>query len=113
MAAADQVAIIYAGVRGHLDSVEPTRITAFEEAYLKVLKASHQDVLDTITAEKVVSPGKNASSEILIRVLILLHIVPCRASQSLRVLSIPTLTPVHIYPTFTPPIVIPSTPLSI
>ena len=62
MAAADQVAIIYAGVRGHLDSVEPTRITAFEEAYLKVLKASHQDVLDTITAEKVVSPGKKTSS---------------------------------------------------
>merc|ERR1739838_477092 len=60
MAAADQVAIIYAGVRGHLDSVEPTRITAFEEAYLKVLKASHQDVLDTITAEKVVSPATDA-----------------------------------------------------
>merc|ERR1711942_569257 len=60
MAAADQVAIIYAGVRGHLDSVEPTRITAFEEAYLKVLKASHQDILDTITAEKVVSPATDA-----------------------------------------------------
>merc|ERR1712137_1392810 len=39
MAAADQVAIIYAGVRGHLDSIEPSKITAFEEAYLKVLKA--------------------------------------------------------------------------
>merc|ERR1739838_182713 len=60
MAAADQVAIIYAGVRGHLDSVEPTRITAFEEAYLKALKASHQDVLDTITVEKVVSPATDA-----------------------------------------------------
>jgi len=60
MAAADQVAIIYAGVRGHLDSIEPSKITAFEEAYLKVLKASHQDVLDTITAEKVVSPATDA-----------------------------------------------------
>ena len=58
MAAADQVAIIYAGVRGHLDNVDVSKITAFEEAYLKVLKASHQDVLDTITAEKSVSPGK-------------------------------------------------------
>ena len=58
MAAADQVAVIYAGVRGHLDNIEPSKITAFEEAYLKVLKASHQDVLDTITAEKVVSPGE-------------------------------------------------------
>merc|ERR1712135_35540 len=60
MAAADQVAIIYAGVRGHLDNIEPSKITAFEEAYLKVLKASHQDVLDTITAEKVVSPATDA-----------------------------------------------------
>merc|ERR1712066_646891 len=30
MAAADQVAIIYAGVRGHFDSIEPSKITAFE-----------------------------------------------------------------------------------
>merc|ERR1712180_204743 len=60
MAVEEQVAVIFAGVRGHLDSVEPTRITAFEEAYLKVLKASHQDVLDTITAEKVVSPATDA-----------------------------------------------------
>jgi len=60
MAAADQVAVIYAGVRGHLDNIEPSKITAFEEAYLKVLKASHQDVLDTITAEKVVSPATDA-----------------------------------------------------
>merc|ERR1712228_591107 len=60
MAIEDQVAVIYAGVRGHLDSIEPSKITAFEEAYLKVLKASHQDVLDTITAEKVVSPATDA-----------------------------------------------------
>merc|ERR1712157_290756 len=60
MAAADQVAIIYAGVRGHLDSIEPSKITAFERHTLKSLKASHQDVLDTITSEKVVSPATDA-----------------------------------------------------
>merc|ERR1719295_212066 len=53
-------ALLKRGVRGHLDSIEPSKITAFEEAYLKVLKASHQDVLDTITAEKVVSPATDA-----------------------------------------------------
>merc|ERR1711872_99429 len=56
----DQVAIIYCGVRGFLDKLDPARITEFEAAYLKVLKASHQDVLDTITAEKVVSPATDA-----------------------------------------------------
>merc|ERR1712002_406277 len=51
MAAADQVAIIYAGVRGHLDSVEPTRITAFEEAYVEHVKGSHQDLLAAIAKD--------------------------------------------------------------
>merc|ERR1712002_708 len=51
MAAADQVAIIYAGVRGHLDSVEPTRITAFEEAYITHIRANHADLLETIRTE--------------------------------------------------------------
>merc|ERR1712142_1359226 len=60
MAAEEQVAVIYCGVRGFLDKIDPSKITAFEEAYLKVLKASHQDVLDTITAEKVVSPATDA-----------------------------------------------------
>jgi F-type H+-transporting ATPase subunit alpha len=30
MTAADQVAVIYAGVRGYLDAVDPSKITAFE-----------------------------------------------------------------------------------
>merc|ERR1712136_726334 len=60
MISSDQVAVIYAGVRGHLDNIEPSKITEFEEAYLKLLRSSHQDVLDTITAEKVVSPATDA-----------------------------------------------------
>jgi len=60
MAAADQVAVIYAGVRGHLDNIEPSKITEFEEAYLKLLRSSHQDLLDTIGKEKVVSPETDA-----------------------------------------------------
>jgi len=60
MAAADQVAVIYAGVRGHLDNIEPSKITEFEEAYLKLLRSSHQDLLDTIGKEKIVSPETDA-----------------------------------------------------
>jgi F-type H+-transporting ATPase subunit alpha len=60
MAAADQVAVIYAGVRGYLDAVDPSKITAFEEAYLKHIRSSHQDLLDTITKEKMLSPETDA-----------------------------------------------------
>merc|ERR1711936_279604 len=56
----EQVAVIYCGVRGFLDKIDPAKITEFEKQFLKVLKASHQDVLDTITAEKVVSPATDA-----------------------------------------------------
>ena len=38
----DQVAVIYCGVRGFLDKVEPSKITAFEAAFVEHVKGSHQ-----------------------------------------------------------------------
>merc|ERR1719415_219465 len=55
MAAADQVAIIYAGVRGHLDNLDPSRITAFEEAFVKHIRSGQQEVLNTIKSEGKIS----------------------------------------------------------
>ena len=43
----DQVAIIFAGVRGHLDSVNPAKITKFEEEFIVHLKSSHQVFIHT------------------------------------------------------------------
>ncbi|ESO06585.1 hypothetical protein HELRODRAFT_184942 [Helobdella robusta] len=48
MAVEEQVCVIYAGVRGHLDKVDPSRITAFEVKFLEHLRSSQQDLLKAI-----------------------------------------------------------------
>merc|ERR550539_1356709 len=47
----EQVCIIYAGVRGHLDKLEPSKITKFEAEFLKHLKASQQSLLEAIAKD--------------------------------------------------------------
>merc|ERR1712168_1492571 len=56
MAVEDQVSVIYAGVRGHLDAVDPTKITAFETAYISHVKTNHQDTLDAIREAGQITP---------------------------------------------------------
>lgn len=48
MAIEEQVAVIYAGVRGHLDKLEPSKITKFESAFLAHVLSQHQTLLSTI-----------------------------------------------------------------
>lgn len=48
MAIEEQVAVIYAGVRGHLDKMEPSKITKFEKAFLQHILSQHQDLLANI-----------------------------------------------------------------
>ena len=48
MAIEEQVAVIYAGVRGYLDKVDPSLITSFETAFLEHLRSSQKDLLETI-----------------------------------------------------------------
>lgn len=55
MAIEEQVAVIYAGVRGHLDKLDPSKITSFERAFLQHLRSSHQPLLDTIRKEGQIS----------------------------------------------------------
>ncbi|GFQ79334.1 ATP synthase subunit alpha, mitochondrial [Trichonephila clavipes] len=55
MAIEDQVAVIYTGVRGYLDKLDPSRIGSFEKAFLQHIKSSHQDLLNTIAAEGKIS----------------------------------------------------------
>merc|ERR1712100_649384 len=52
---AEQVTTIYAGVRGHLDKMDPARVTEFEQGFVKHIKASHGDLLDTIRSEGMIS----------------------------------------------------------
>jgi len=51
MAVEDQIVVVFAGVRGFLDKMEPSKITKFEQAFLPFIKANHQDVLDDIRTQ--------------------------------------------------------------
>ena len=59
MAIEDQVAVIYAGVRGHLDKLDPSRVTAFEQAFLQHMRTTHQGLLDTIRKEGQISEASD------------------------------------------------------
>ena len=47
----EQVATIYAGVRGHLDKLEPAKVTAFEAAFVQHIRTAHQDLLKQISQD--------------------------------------------------------------
>ncbi len=48
----DQVASIYAGTQGFIDSVETKDVTRYEQAMLSYLRSDHADVLKTIRDTK-------------------------------------------------------------
>lgn len=60
MAIEDQVVVVYTGVRGFLDKLDPSKVGKFEKAFLAHMKASHQDVLDTIAKEGKISEALDA-----------------------------------------------------
>lgn len=60
MAIEDQVAVVYTGVRGFLDKLDPSKIGKFEKEFLAHMKASHQDVLDSIAKDGKISEAVDA-----------------------------------------------------
>lgn len=60
MAVEEQVAVVFAGVRGHLDKVDPSRITTFEKEFLAHLRSSQQEVLKTIREAGKIDPDTEA-----------------------------------------------------
>ena len=44
----DEVAVIYAGVKGYLDKLPIAKVGAFEKGLLSLLRGKHQDILDAI-----------------------------------------------------------------
>jgi len=63
---AEQVATIYAGVRGHIDKLEPSKITQFEEAFVVHVRTAHADLLDTIRTEGYISEATDAALKELV-----------------------------------------------
>lgn len=60
MAIEEQVAVIYCGVRGYLDKMDPTKITAFEKEFLAHIRNSQRDLLNTIAKENLISEASDA-----------------------------------------------------
>ncbi|ETN79208.1 ATP synthase F1, alpha subunit, partial [Necator americanus] len=60
MAIEEQVAVIYAGVKGHLDKVDPSVITRFEKEFLAHIRSTQQELLKTIHTEGQITPATDA-----------------------------------------------------
>jgi len=60
MAIEEQVAVIYCGVRGHLDKMEPNKITKFEAEFMAMMKTSHADLLADIAAQGHITADTDA-----------------------------------------------------
>merc|ERR1719355_97110 len=57
----EQVAVIYCGVRGFLDKIDPAKITAFESQFLAHVKGTQKPLLDQIGADGHLSPESDAA----------------------------------------------------
>jgi len=59
MAIEEQVAVIYCGVRGFLDKMDPAKITDFEKKFLEHVKATQKPLLDQIAKDGHLSPDSD------------------------------------------------------
>lgn len=57
MAIEDQLAVIFAGVSGHLDKLDSSKVTKFENEFLIHIRANEQELLKTIVDEGQLSPA--------------------------------------------------------
>merc|ERR1711920_832082 len=60
MAIEEQVAVIYCGVRGFLDKIDPSKITDFEKKFLEHVLATERPPLDQIAKDGHLSPDSDA-----------------------------------------------------
>jgi F-type H+-transporting ATPase subunit alpha len=56
----EQVVAIYLGVKGYLDKLPVNAVGRFEAEALRLLRAKHKDVLDTIRSSKQLAPDTDA-----------------------------------------------------
>lgn len=61
-----QVAVIYAGVKGHLDKLDPSRITVFEREFVTHIRQTQQELLKTIREEGQITPQTDAKLKDLV-----------------------------------------------
>merc|ERR1711993_44332 len=67
MAVEEQVAVIYAGVRGHLDKLDPARITTFEAEFLQNVRATNKPLLDSIAKDGNLSEANDKALNAIVK----------------------------------------------
>lgn len=67
MAIEEQVAVIYCGVRGFLDKMDPSKITAFEKEFLAHVKTNEKALLGQIASEGKISDDTEAKLKTIVQ----------------------------------------------
>jgi F0F1-type ATP synthase alpha subunit len=60
MTTAEEVVVIYAGVRGYLDKIAQKEIARFEKLWLEYVKATKPEILELIVKEKELTKDTDA-----------------------------------------------------
>ena len=60
LSTAEEVAVIFAGVKGFVDNVDVKKISAFEQSLLQELRTTNKDILDDITTKALLSDTTEA-----------------------------------------------------
>lgn len=67
MAIEEQVAIIYCGVRGFLDKIDPAKITDFEKKFSEHIKATNKPLLDSIAKDGNLSEANDKALNAIVK----------------------------------------------
>ena len=70
LSTAEQVCVIYAGVKGHLDKVATRDVGRFEQALLQELRGSSKEILEEITAKLTLTDTAEAKLKVVIEQLV-------------------------------------------
>jgi F-type H+/Na+-transporting ATPase subunit alpha len=70
LSTAEEVCVIYAGVKGYLDKINVRDVGKFEQALLQELRNTQKDILDDITSKSALSPENEAKLKSVIENLV-------------------------------------------
>jgi F-type H+-transporting ATPase subunit alpha len=70
LSTAEQVCVIFAGVKGYLDKVPTKEVGKFEQALLSELRTSSKEIIEEITSKSVLSDTAEAKLKVVIENLV-------------------------------------------
>jgi F-type H+-transporting ATPase subunit alpha len=70
LSTAEQVCVIYSGVKGYLDKINTRDVSKFEQTLLQELRNTQKEIINDITAKSALSPENEAKLKVVIEQLI-------------------------------------------